>query len=201
MSDDFAPSFHEAGHAVAANTHSLEMIHVSIRRTEESLGRCSIQGGNAVDDHKAAVIMIAGHIAERMALGRENVYPNWYLDDDYDMDTARDFIARAWGDEVERQQEGRATAQLQARSLLTARWDAVQEIAEKLERNTTILGEDVAKVCLSEAARRSARLAAAKPPQPPRPDRVPKKKPRQRPSGDREVRPFTFQVVEKKGMR
>jgi hypothetical protein len=35
----------------------------------------------------------------------------------------------------------------------------------------------------------------------PRPDRVPKpaKKPRRPSSGDREVRPFTLQVVEKKG--
>lgn len=201
MSDDFAPSYHEAGHAAAANSHGLGMIHVSIRRTEESLGRCTIQGGNAVDDHKAAIIMIAGHVAERMALGRENVYPNWYLDHDYDMDTARDFIARAWGDEVERQQEGRATAQLQARSLLTVRWSAVQEIAELLERRTTILGEDVARICLAEVARRSARLAAARLPQSPRPDRVPKKTPRRPVSGDREVRPFTFKVVEKEGMR
>ena len=196
MSDDFAPSYHEAGHAVAANSHGLGMTHVSIRRTEESLGRCSIQGGNAVDDHRAAVIMIAGHVAERMAVGRENVYPNWYLDD-YDMDTARDFIARAWGDEVERQQEGRATAQLQARSLLTARWSAVQEIAELLERRTTILGEDVARICLAEAARRSARLNAARPPEKPRPDRQPKKKPRRPSSGDREVRPFAIGVVKK----
>ena len=62
------------------------------------------------------------------------------------------------------------------------------EIAELLQRNTTVLGEDVAKICVAEAARRSARLAAAKPPKP-----KPTKKPRQG-TDAMERRPFKIQV-------
>lgn len=50
---------------------------------------------------------------------------------------------------------------------------------------------------LAEAARRSARAMRADPPKPkPTPVKPPKKK-RVPTSGDREVRPFTFEVVEK----
>ena len=48
------------------------------------------------------------------------------------------------------------------------RWEAVEEIVSLFQRNKTVLGEEVSKICLAEAARRSARLAAAKPPQSPR---------------------------------
>jgi hypothetical protein len=95
-------------------------------------------------------------------------------------------------------------AQLRAYALLRTRWEAVEEIVTLFQRNKTVLGEEVSRICLAEAARRSARLAAAKPPPLPRPDRAPKpaKKPQRRPShGDRKVRPFTFQVVKKEGMR
>jgi hypothetical protein len=117
---------------------------------------------------------------------------NWFTDDE-DAENARHFIAQVDGDEL----SNRHWAVVRTYALLRTRWDAVEEIASKLQRHTTVLGEDVSKICLAEAARRSARLNAAKPPQPPRPDRVPRRKPRQRPSGDREVRPFTFQVIEK----
>jgi hypothetical protein len=199
MSDDFAPSFHESGHAVAAREFGLDMIHVSIRRTEDSLGRCSIQNSHTVDNFTGAIVMVAGHVAERMALERENCNPNWLLDD-HDMESARLFIENSYGGDIDRELTVRQNVQLRARVLLRARWDAVTEIAELLQRNTTVLGEEVARICLAEAARRSARLAAAKPPQSPRP-RVAKPKPAKkarRPStGDREVRLFSFNVVKK----
>lgn len=44
-----------------------------------------------------------------------------------------------------------------------AGFEAVEEIAAKLQRSTTVLGEDVSKICLAEAARRGARLQAARP--------------------------------------
>jgi hypothetical protein len=197
MSDDFAPSYHEAGHALAAYHFGLSMTHVSIReRPGESLGRCTIQDGHTVDDFTGAIVMIAGHVAERMALGRENVYPNWFLDDP-DTESARVFLRRQFGEDGEL--EARQLVQLRARVLLRMRWEAVQEIAERLERDTTLVGEEVAHICLAEAARRSARSIAASPPKP-RPAK-PAKKPRRPSSGDREVRPFTFTVVEKEGIR
>ena len=123
---------------------------------------------------------------------------NWFADDE-DAEHARGFIARLDGDEL----DARHWAVVRAYALLRTRWEAVEEIAAKLQRHTTVLGEEVSKICLAEAARRGARLQAAKPPQSPRPDRAPKpaKKPRRPSSGDREVRPFTFQVVKKEGIR
>jgi hypothetical protein len=50
--------------------------------------------------------MIAGHVSERMALGRENVYPNWFLDDDHDIEWARVFIHRSCDDEAGSSQVG-----------------------------------------------------------------------------------------------
>ena len=140
---DFAPSYHEAGHAVAAQYFGLGMTHVSIRTAEDSLGRCTIQEGNRVDDFTAAVVMLAGHVAERMALGRENVYPNWFLDDDHDMDSARIFIDRSCTNVL----EGRQLAQLKARALMSTKWEAVSTIAGELQRKTTLLGEDVERIC------------------------------------------------------
>jgi hypothetical protein len=158
---DFSPSYHEASHALAAFMHGLSMTHVSIREAPgHSLGRCSIQNGHAVDNHKAAVIMIAGHVGERMALAKDP-RPNWFLDDDHDMESARLFIEWAWGDSIERQQDGRQLAQLQARSLLTVQWEAVQAIAERLQRNTTLLGDEVVDICKRLGVRRLGELTRA----------------------------------------
>ena len=143
------------------------------------------------------LIKISGEIGEKIWAGATSSTEarfNWFTEGG-DAEDARSFLSRVEGDELEL----RALAQLRAYALLRTRWEAVEEIAAQLQRHTTVLGEEVSRICLAEAARRSARLAAAKPPEKPRPDRQPKKKPRQRPSGDREVRPFTFQVVKKEG--
>ena len=156
--NDLSPAHHESEHSLGAFVYGLTMSHVSIRPTEDSLGRCRILDGHKTTDHHGAVVMIAGHVAERMALGRDP-RPNWFLEDDHDVDSARVFIERAWGDTVERQQEGRALAQLQARSLLTVHWDAVQEIAQRLERYTGIVGEEVVAICKRHKVRRAGELS------------------------------------------
>ena len=86
-------------------------------------------------------------------------------------------------------------ATLKAYALQRVRWEAVEEIAAKLERHTTVLGEEVARICFAEAARRSARSIAASPPKPPSPTRRPKPPRGVAQSGTREVRPFTFKVT------
>jgi hypothetical protein len=95
-----------------------------------------------VDDLTAAVVMLAGQVAERMALGKDP-RPNWFLDDDHDMDSARIFVDRSCTNVL----EGRQLAQLKARALLSTKWKAVSAIAEKLQRQTTLLGEDVERIC------------------------------------------------------
>jgi hypothetical protein len=139
---EFAPSYHEAGHCVAAQYFGLGMTHVSIRAAEDSLGRCTIQNGHTVDDFTAAVVMLAGQVAERMALGKDP-RPNWFLDDDHDMDSARIFVDRSCANVL----EGRQLAQLKARALLSTKWKAVSAMAEKLQHHTTLLGEDVERIC------------------------------------------------------
>jgi hypothetical protein len=193
---DLSTAYHEASHAVAAFESGLPVTYLSIRPHEDSAGRTKFDTHSealaGLDDFSCAIIKVAGEIGARIATGSTERKFNWFAEGG-DAEDARNFIARLGGDEL----DARHWAVVRAYALLRVRWEAVEEIASKLQRHTTVLGEDVFKICLAEAARRSARLNAAKPPQPPRPDRVPNKKPRQRPSGDREVRPFTLQVVEK----
>lgn len=173
---------------------------MSTRPGEGDLGRTRLDSSAVEDDMSAAMILVAGQLAEKRALGQLERF-NWFADE-HDANHARHFADRiaadggCEGDVV----EVRRFIELKARSMILTCWAAVAEIAAKLERDKTLVGEEVSRICLAEATRRSARLAAAKPPQSPRPDRVPKtaKKPQRRPShGDREVRPFTFQVVMK----
>jgi hypothetical protein len=190
---------------VAAQELGLPVTYLSIRPVEGEAGRTKFDTGSEgfrkLDDLSCAIIKVAGEIGARMYAGASSSAEarfNWFAEGG-DAEDARHFIARVDGDEL----DARALAQLRAYAMLRIRWEAVEEIASLFQRNKTVLGEEVSRICLAEAARRSARLAAAKPPQSPRPDRVPKpaKKPRQPSSGDREVRPFTFQVVKKEGMR
>jgi hypothetical protein len=202
---DLSTAYHEASHAVAAQTLGLLVTYLTIRPHPDSAGRTKFdtdtEGFQRLDDFECAIIKVAGEVGARMATGATTIKEapfNWFSDDE-DAEHARRFIASLGGDEL----DVRNWAVVRAYALLRTRWAAVEEIAAKLQRHTTVLGEEVSRVCLAEAARRSARLAAAKPPQSPRPDRVPKpaKKPRRPSSGDREVRPFTFQVVKKEGVR
>lgn len=200
---DLSTAYHEASHAVAAFERGLPVTYLSVRPAEGEAGRTKFdtnsEGFQKLDDFECAIIKIAGEIGARIAAGATSSAEarfNWFADSP-DAEHARDFIRRRCGEDGEL--DARQLAQLRAYALLRTRWEAVEEIVSLFQRNKTVLGEEVSKICLAEAARRSARLAAAKPPQSPRPDRVAKtaKKPRRPSSGDREVRPFTFQVVEK----
>jgi hypothetical protein len=201
MSDEStSTAYHEASHAVAAQSFGLPVTYLTIRPHPDSAGRTKFDTDRGLPenlgDFEAAIIKVAGEVGARMAAGATTIREarfNWFADDE-DAEHARGFIARLGGDEL----DARNWAVVRAYALLRTRWEAVEEIASKLRRHTTVLGEEVSTICLAEAARRSARLAAAEPPPLPRPDRVPKpaKKPQRRPShGDREVRPFTFQAV------
>jgi hypothetical protein len=143
-----------------------------------------------LDDFSCAIVKVAGEIGARMADGDTSRRFNWFAEGPADAEDARHFIAQLGGDEL----DARHWAVVRAYALLRVRWEAVEELAAKLQRSTTVLGEEVSRICLAEAARRSARLVAAQPPKPPRPDRVPKRPRRATKSGDREVRPFTFKV-------
>jgi hypothetical protein len=193
---NLSTAYHEAAHSVAAFDRGLPVTYLSIRPHEDHAGRTAFdtrsEGFQKLEPFDCAIIKVAGEVGARMATGETSRKFNW-LSEDEDAEDARHFIAQLDGDEL----NNRHWAVVRAYALLRVRWEAVEELAQKLERHTTVLGEEVSKICLAEAARRSARLQAASPPKPPRPDRVPKR-PRAVPqSGTKEVRPFTFQV--KKG--
>jgi hypothetical protein len=195
--EDMTTAIHEASHCVAAIELGLPVFHASTRQAEDSAGRTSFDTASGWDMDKldpltCAVIKCAGEVGERIAAGSTERKFNW-LAEGGDAEDARSFIAQMDGDEL----DNRHWAVVRAYALLRVRWEAVEEIAAKLERDTTVLGEEISKICLAEAARRSARLQAASPPKPPRPDRAPKRPRRAPQSGTKEVRPFTFQV--KKG--
>jgi hypothetical protein len=196
---DGSTSYHEASHSVVAHYFGLPTVYLTVRTAEGEAGRTRFdthsEGFAKLDDFSCAIIKVAGEIGARIAAGATTSSEarfNWFSEGG-DAEDARYFIAQVDGDEHDK----RALAQLRAYALLRTRWAAVEEIAGLFQRNKTVLGEEVSKICLAEAARRSARLAAAKPPQPARPDRVPKplKKPRRPSSGGREVRPFTIGIV------
>jgi hypothetical protein len=190
---DLSTAYHEASHAVAAQALGLPVTYLSIRPDEGEAGRTRFQtdseGFAKLDDFSCAIIKVAGEIGERMATGDTSRRFNW-LAEGGDAEDARSFIARAGDDEL----GNRQLATLRAYALLRVRWEAVEEIAAKLQRHTTVLGEEVSKICLAEAARRSARSIAASPPKPLSPPRTPKRPRGVAQSGSREVRPFTFRV-------
>jgi hypothetical protein len=195
---DLSTAYHEASHAVAAFERGLPVTYLSIRPHEDSAGRTKFDTHSEalarLDDFSCAIIKVAGEIGARIATGSTERKFNWFAEGG-DTEDARNLIARLGGDEL----DARHWAVVRAYALLRVRWEAVEEIAEKLQRHTTVLGEEVSQICLAEAARRSARLQAASPPKPPRPDRVPKRPRAVAQYGTKEVRPFTFQV--KKGAK
>lgn len=194
---DLSTAYHEASHAVAAQALGLPVTYLSIRPDEAEADRTRFQtdseGFAKLDDFSCAIIKVAGEVGARMAAGATTSSEarfNW-LSEGGDAEDARHFIAQVEGDEL----DARHFAVVRAYALLRTRWEAVEEIAAKFERNTVVLGEEVSRICLADAARRSARSTAATPPKP-KPAK-PAKKPRRPSSGDREVRPFTFQAVKK----
>jgi hypothetical protein len=196
MKETDVPS-HEAGHGVVAHALKVPVTLLSTRAREDEAGRTLLESSHVEDDMTAAQILVAGQLAEKRALGQREAF-NWF-EDSHDASNARHFATRiaddggCEGDVL----EVRRFIELKTRSLLVTRWEAVQELAAKLERHKTVMGEEASKICLADDARRSARYRAANPPEPLKPDRAPKKTPRRPSSGDREVRPFTIGVVKK----
>lgn len=192
-------AYHESGHGLVAYALKVPIRLLSIRPGEGESGRTRLDPSAVGDDMSGAMILVAGELAERRALGHADKF-NWFADS-HDASHARDcadHIAADGGCEGD-VLEVRRFIELKTKSMLFSRWEAVEEIAATLQRHTTVLGEEVERICLAERARMNARAIAAKPPVKPRPDRQPKKKPRRPSSGDREVRPFTFKAVVKKG--
>jgi len=190
-------SYHEAAHAVAAFNLGLPVVYLTTRAHEGDDGRTvfdtASEGLQNLDALSCAIIKMAGEVAERQLAGEVLPKYNWFGESP-DAEDARAFAAQMdVGDEF----QNRDWATHRTRTLVRNWWPEIEAVAARLQRSKVVLGEEVAKICLAEAARRSARSIAANPPKPSRPDRVPKKNPRRPSSGDREVRPFTFQV--KKG--
>jgi len=188
---DLSTAYHEAAHAVAALELGLPVMYLSIRPAEGEAGRTRFdtksEGFQKLDAFTCAIIKVAGEVGERMAAGATSAQFNLFAEGG-DAEDARHFIASLDGDEL----DARHWATFRAYALLRTRWEAVEEIASLFQRNKTVLGEEVSRICPAEAARRSARSIAAAPPKP-KPAK-PATKPRRPSSGDREVRPFTFQV-------
>jgi len=192
---DTSTAYHEAAHAVAAFNLGLPVVYLTTQPHEDDNGRTTFdtasEGFQKLDALSCAIIKMAGECAERQLAGEVLPKFNWLSDDD-DAEDARAFAAQMdVGDEF----QNRDWATHRTRTLVRNWWPEIEVVAEKLRKSKTLVGEEVARICLAEAARRSARSIAATPPKP-KPAK-PAKKPRRPSSGDREVRPFTFQV--KKG--
>ena len=138
--------FHEASHCVAALELGLPVTYASIRPNEDEAGRTRFNTaamGKQLGDLECAIIKIAGEVGARMAAGETTPTFNWFADGG-DAEDARYFIASIDGvDEL----DTRHLATLRAYALLRVRWDAVEAIAAKFERNKTVLGEEIEEIC------------------------------------------------------
>jgi len=91
-----------------------------------------------LDAFSCALVKVAGEVGERMAAGATSTSPlfNRFAEGG-DAEDARHFIASLGGDEL----DSRRWAVVRSYALLRTRWAAVQELASRLERHRTILGE------------------------------------------------------------
>jgi hypothetical protein len=141
-------AYHEAGHAVMAWVHDVPIKWVSIRRTQDHSGITRFREFDLADVNIAA-ICVAGDIAERIESLRE-VRFNW-LRQSVDADNARFFVGLTPDPlESRRAAEGKASVGLRHR------WDAVEAIAQKLERHSLVYGDDVDRLCRDAGVRRPA---------------------------------------------
>jgi hypothetical protein len=143
-------AYHEAGHAVMAWVHSVPIRWATIRATEEHSG-CNRFDEIMDDIHDVnfAAILVAGEIAERIYSFRE-VRFNWF-EESTDAEKARWFC-----DLTEDPFGSRRAAEAKASVGLRHRWDAVELIAEQLERRSLVFGEDVDRLCREAGAHRPA---------------------------------------------
>jgi hypothetical protein len=136
---------------VAAYERGVPVIYLSIRPAEGEAGRTRFdvdsEAFGKLDALSCAVIKVAGEVGARMAAGARTSTEarfNWLADDGdgSDAEDARHFIAQTGDDEL----GNRQLATLRAYALLAVRWEAVEEIAAKLQRHTTVLGEEVSRI-------------------------------------------------------
>jgi hypothetical protein len=149
---------HESGHAVAGFALGFPITYVSVRSTEDRSGACRFDPHIEVrPKHELdfAVALVAGTQAERFVLGREPWHrTNWFRDDpDSDEARASGWIAaeaaRAGWDEL----DCRALVQLRGRALVFTQWRVIEALAQTLQRDTTVLGADVDRICRELGAR------------------------------------------------
>jgi hypothetical protein len=143
---DYSTCIHEASHAVTAQALGLPITYLSIRPHEDDAGRVRFdtasQGFANLDDFSCAIIKVAGEIGERIHAGENRPIFN-FLSEGGDAEDARHFIERVGGDEL----DARHWAVVRAYALLRTRWDAVEAVAAKLERSTTLLGVELEEIC------------------------------------------------------
>lgn len=142
MTKEIDVASHEAGHTVAALVFGIPIRSVSVRPKEDHAGISRLDGRGAEEMH-GAIVLVAGSLAEKKALGHLPRF-NWFWDD-HDAEAARelvDVMAARDGLDV---YDFRRLVELKARSLLTARWSGVQALATALERHTVLTGDEAAR--------------------------------------------------------
>src|SRR5215211_7116487 len=156
-------AYHEASHCVAAVALGLPVTYVSVRPHGDSDGRARFdidsEALGKLDALSCAIIQRGGR-SRRADARRCDLVGGGAVqlaDRGWRCRRCAPLIAQMDGDEL----DNRHWATVRAYALLRTRWEAVEAIAAKLQRNTTVLGEEVSKICMAEAARRSARSQAA----------------------------------------
>lgn len=147
MTDLSSTAVHEAAHTVAAVALGCPVTHVSIRPDADESGRTKFATDSEalrnLDDFSCAIIKISGEVGERMLRGAtaKSITFNWFSDS-ADAEDARHFVAQGPGDEL----AARHWAVVRAYALLRSHWEAVEEIAAKLQRYTGVLGAEAVEI-------------------------------------------------------
>jgi hypothetical protein len=162
---EFAAARHEASHAIAARALGFPVTYITIRQTPDRIGACRLDPTARVLPGREldfAITLVAGGMGERLSLGRDPWHRvNWFQDDpDSDEDRARDWIhaeiARGLAEDELNVAElnARQWVQLRARVLVFSKWEEVEAVAEKLERETMLMGAEVGRIIQDVQTRR-----------------------------------------------
>lgn len=137
---------HEAGHAVVATVLGIQVLEVSVKATEDSLGRCTINR-RGIDRESAAIALMAGSCAVKRYKGPRGIV---YIENGDYMLLYRYLAAPGTSEEAFLEQV--RPLHMKALDLVEAHWVWITAAAQRLSVLGAMTGADL---CALNAERES----------------------------------------------